>query len=76
MARRVVDNTLVKTQEKIIARFGRPAIAAATQRLCTRCPSRVTPYGNCNLLPITTEGKDCPYHTPFSQPGPEASANG
>lgn len=43
-------------QKEIIDKFGEKAIKEAKKRLCTKC-RRVT----CYLLPLCSDGSDCPY---------------
>lgn len=43
-------------QQQIKSKFGVKAIRKAKRRLCAKCN-----VVDCFLLPITTEGKDCPY---------------
>ena len=42
--------------EEIEEKFGEKAIVKAKRRLCCKCKEM-----DCFLLPITTDGKDCPY---------------
>jgi len=45
-----------RMQKEIIEKFGEEAILEARKRLCKEC------FINCSfLLPLTTEGRDCPY---------------
>lgn len=46
-------------QEAIREKFGEEAIQKARDRLCANCKEL-----NCLLLPITTDGADCPYFKP------------
>ena len=48
----------VATQDKIRQQFGQGVIADAVTRLCSNC---LRNHG-CELIPIMTEGKDCPYY--------------
>jgi hypothetical protein len=43
-------------QEYILQKFGPEVVQEARERLCGRCAE-----GRCHLLPITSDGSDCPY---------------
>lgn len=43
-------------QKEIIEKFGEEAILKAKLRLCVNCEQ-----SDCFLLPICSDGKDCPY---------------
>lgn len=55
---------IAREQDEIIAKYGREALLDASARLCESC-ERYEEFSGivCNrgLLPLTTEGKDCPY---------------
>jgi RNase P subunit RPR2 len=46
----------VVMQQQIKEKFGVKAVAKAKRRLCAKCK-----VIGCFLLPITTDGRDCPY---------------
>ena len=46
----------IALQAQIYEKFGDEAIEKAKQRLCSKCQ-----YLFCSLLPICTDGSDCPY---------------
>lgn len=46
-------------KEEIKEKFGEKAITEAKLRLCKQCKQM-----SCYLLPICTDGKDCPYFKP------------
>jgi len=48
----------VKLQDEIRAQYGDKVIFSATKRLCQTCKY----MRDCELIPVTTEGKDCPYY--------------
>jgi hypothetical protein len=55
------DLTKVHLQDQILAKFGPEKIQEARDRLCKVCVFRELHGRTCNLLPLTTEGKDCGY---------------
>ena len=46
----------IALQDRIREKFGDKAIEKAKERLCTKCVQQT-----CLLLPICSDGKDCPY---------------
>lgn len=70
----------LKLRQDIIERFGAAAIAEAETRLCRSCrfDNGQTTFLcelNAILLPITSEGEDCPYHVPKTF-GADATSTG
>jgi len=49
-------------QQKIRDRLGDGQIEARQQSLCQRCISFHHQHCKHGLLPVTSEGSDCPYH--------------
>lgn len=74
--KRVYDPHLSVQQN--IARLWPRDLALATERLCTTCRDNVagntTPLCLHHLLPLTTEGRDCPYYTALVPPAPITEA--
>ena len=52
----------LRLQQKIRHRFGDWQIEAREQSLCQRCTSFDYQHCKYSLLPVTSEGGDCPYH--------------
>ena len=52
----------LKLQQKIRERFGDWQIEARQQSLCQRCLSFYHQHCEHSLLPVTSEGSDCPYY--------------
>ncbi len=46
----------LSVQEYILQKYGAEAVQEARERLCHRCVE-----GRCHLLPVTSDGGDCPY---------------
>ncbi len=52
----------LRLQQEIRARFGDWQIEAREQSLCQWCISFDYQHCKHNLLPVTSEGNDCPYY--------------
>jgi hypothetical protein len=52
----------LKLQQEIRERFGDWQIEARQQSLCQRCLSFYYQHCEHSLLPVTSEGSDCPYY--------------
>ena len=61
------DLTKVHLQDQILAKFGPAKMGEARARLCQVCVFRDLHGRPCGLLPLTSEGNDCPY---FGSTGP------
>jgi hypothetical protein len=66
----------LRLQQKIRDRFGDWQIEARRQSLCQRCISFDNQHCKYSLLPVTSEGSDCPYHQErqHDNTGPEGVA--
>jgi len=58
----------LRLQEEIRARFGDWQITARQQSLCPRCVNCDCQHCKHGLLPVTSEGSDCPYYQESSFP--------
>jgi len=47
----------IELKDYIREKYGEETIQEARERLCRRCAR----YYSCSFLPITSDGKDCPY---------------
>jgi len=52
----------LRLQQKIRDRFGDWQIEARRRLLCQRCINYCYEYCEHGLLPVTSEGSDCPYY--------------
>ena len=61
---RTIHDWLVE-QDRMLERFGYKVVNRKRKELCDRCnyrkPNLLMEYHGCSLLPITSEGEDCPY---------------
>lgn len=48
----------VRFQDDIRKRYGEKVIVSAVKRLCQTCKY----WRGCELIPVISEGKDCPYY--------------
>lgn len=52
-----------KIQQEIVERYGVERLNEVRRRLCADCRF-ASPPSVCDLLPITSDGHDCPYWQP------------
>lgn len=57
MSTSLIGNTSLSLEEIIINKYGLQKVEEEIEKLCNNCLSS----GNCNLLPICTNGESCPY---------------
>ena len=49
-------------QDQVRRKWGPEKLAEASARLCGCCIFHILSGRTCQLLPLTLEGADCPYH--------------
>jgi hypothetical protein len=68
--------TRVQDQAAIAQKLGPARLQEARDRLCSACIFKEQHGAPCRLLPIDTEGKDCPYYNRGDQYPKEVEWNG
>jgi hypothetical protein len=69
------DNATLTAQSLIRQKLGPARLQEARDRLCSACIFKEQHGAPCHLLPIDTEGKDCPYFNRVDQYPKEVKRN-